>query len=278
MIIVSGITGQTGAATARHLIAKGERVTGLSRNPSAALEGGEVANVDLADTAALTVVLRGASAFYVLLPPQWGVPDVFRALEPIIDSVVSAIEAADVPRVVVLSSIAAHVPDGTGPIRSVRPLEARLAGRDGVTFLRPAYFLENLAGMLDAIRAGQLPTFWDPAQVVSVVGTDDIGATAAELLLSSDAPKVVQLAGPEDVSFDQVAAAFGRAIGTPVLTIALPPAAIEPQLTEMGAGHLANLYAEMNQGVADGRVAFDPAVPVRRSQTSLDVSIGRLLG
>jgi uncharacterized protein YbjT (DUF2867 family) len=277
MIVVSGITGQTGAATARHLLAAGASVTGLTRRPDAALDGVGLATVDLADTPALTAVLQGAKAFYVLLPPQWGAPDMFAAVEPIVRSVVTAIEAADVPRVVVLSSIAAQVPDGTGPIRSVRALEGALATRPGVTFLRPSYFLQNLGSLLEAIHAGQLPTYWDPAMSMPVIDTEDIGAVAAEQLLAEDGPRVLQVTGPRDVAFAEVAQTFGQVLDRAVEPLVLPPEAITPQLEAMGAGHLATLYAEMNRGILEGTIAFDDALPVRRTATPLRDSLRRIV-
>lgn len=280
MIVVSGVTGQTGAVVARHLVAAGRAVRGLSRNPEATVPGGSLATVDLADTEALTAQLGEAEAFYAVLPPQWGAPDMFEATAPIVDGLVGAIEAADVPRVVVLSSVAVQEPEGTGPIRALRPLEARLATRPGVTFLRAAYFVENLGSVVDSVRQGQLPTFWEPSQAVSAVSVADIGRTAAELLQQSptDAPRVVQLAGPDDVSFSEVARQFGTLLGRQVDPLPLPPRAITPTLQEMGAGHLAELYGELNEGIATGVVRFDPAYDVVRGTEPLAQSLGRLLG
>lgn len=280
MIVVSGVTGNTGRAVAQALRASGEEVVGLSRQADAQVSGVRMIQQDLSDGPGLAARLAGASAFYAVLPPQWAAEDYFKAQRPALEGLVHAIQQADVPRVVVLSSVAVQVPEGTGPIRGLRPLEAALQGRSGLTFLRAAYFVENLVGVLDTVRQGQLPVFWDPATPVPMVSVADIGREAARLLRQAPelAPPVVHLAGPEDHSFEEVALGFAAHLDRAVAPLPLPAKAIVPGLQALGAGHLAELYGELNQGVADGRLVFEEGIPLTRGQTPLATSLGALLG
>lgn len=279
MIVVSGVTGNTGRAVARALRGVGESVVGLSRRGDAQVDGVELVRQDLSDGPGLAARLKGAKAFYAVLPPQWAAPDYFEAQRPALEGLVHAIQTAELPRVVVLSSVAVQVPEGTGPIRGLRPLEAALQGRPGLTFLRAAYFVENLVGVLGPVRQGQLPVFWEPGQRVEMVSVSDIGAEAARLLRQApqEAPAVVQLSGPQDHSFVEVAQGFEALLGHSVAPLPLPAHAIVPGLRELGAGHLAELYAELNQGMAEGRLTFEEGIPLTRGQTPLAQSLAGLL-
>jgi len=50
---------------------------------------------------------------------------------------------------------------------------------------------------------------------------------------------------------------------------------IEP-LRQTGAGHIAEMYAEMNQGIESGVVAFEPSLPVTRGSTPLSQTLAQL--
>ena len=282
MDVVFGITGQTGSATANALLETGHPVRALVRDPGKAAawaaRGVELVQGDLHDADAVAAVLQGARGAYVLVPPQWGVPDLFAANEPVVDALVRGVEAADVPRVVLLSSIGAEQPAGTGPIRTLRPLEAAWRDRPGVTFLRAAYFQENLGGSLEPARAdGVLPVFVDPEVPIEMVATADIGREAARLLSETSAARIVQLAGPEPVRFEAVAGVLSEQLGRAVATHRLPPEAITPILEEQGAGHYAVLYAEMNAALDEGRLAFSAELPLVRGNTTVAATLGSLV-
>jgi len=274
MYVIAGITGNTGGAAARALIAAGQSVRGLTRDASKATEWAgqaEVVELELTDTAALTAALTGAKGAYLLVPPHWTTPDFGGYAATIIASITEAVRASGVERVVLLSSIGAELPEGTGPIRVLHTLEGALAEQPGLTFVRPAYFQENIGGFLEPASQGTLPVYLDPDSEISMVATRDIGAEIArQLLIPADrAELVVQLAGPQEYSFSQVAAALGQALGREVQPLQLPPDAIIEPLRQTGAGQIAELYAEMNQALEEGLLHFDPSLPLHRGPTRL---------
>lgn len=281
---VLGITGNTGGRAAEALLEAGASVRALVRSPGKAAawaeRGVEVVAADLGDRAALTAGLEGTEGAFVLLPPQWGAENVFDALAPLIANLLAAIEAADAPRVVVLSSVGAHVPEGTGPIVSLRPLEAGLAGREGVTFLRAAYFQENLGASIETARSeGVFYAGFDPERPIDMVATADIGREAARLLLAAEpGPAVVNLAGPQPRTLREAATALGAALGQTLDVVRIPADGVVEPLRAMGAGHLAELYGEMNAALDAGLVAFEASQAVTRGPTDLETTLAALAG
>lgn len=282
---IFGITGNTGAATADALLAAGHQVTALVRDPAKAAawaaRGVTLIPGDIARAADVTAALEGADGAYVLVPPQWGVPDCFAANQPIIDALLAGLAQAPVARVVMLSSVGVHLAEGTGPIKGLRPLEAGLKGRPGVTFLRAAYFQENLgSGLQPARQDGVLPCFMGAHSALDMVATADIGAEAARQLqiAAADATPIVNLAGPRTQTFAEVAEVLTELLGRPVAALDLPVAALQQTLEGMGAGHLASLYAEMSTAVAQGILGYEPGVPVNRGPTAVRTTLAKLLG
>jgi uncharacterized protein YbjT (DUF2867 family) len=66
-----------------------------------------------------------------------------------------------VPRAVLLSSVAAQLPSGTGPIvtaHNAKQILGKVAGTR-LTSVRAAYFMENILANAHAIKDGVLPVF-----------------------------------------------------------------------------------------------------------------------
>lgn len=282
--LVTGVTGNTGAATARHLLQQGHEVVALVRDVDRASDwaarGVKLVAGSLHNADDIVRALDGVEGVWALVPPQWGVPDYFAAQAPVTAAWIDALHRAPVARTVVLSSIAVHQAAGTGPIRSLRPLEAGLADVLGVTFLRAAYFQENLGGSLQpVVDAGVLPVFFGANTALDMVATEDIGAEAARLLLQdpATAPRIVNLAGPREETFARVATVLSDLLGRSVQVVEQPAQALADVLRGMGAGHLADLYAEMSAGVATGQLAWEPGVAVTRGATGIETTLRGML-
>ncbi|MCB9731134.1 MAG: NmrA family NAD(P)-binding protein [Deltaproteobacteria bacterium] len=284
---VAGVTGHTGRRAAETLLSRGARVRVIVRDPAQgeawAARGAEVAVADLWDEPALADALRGAAGAWLLSPPRVTSPDPLADAERLGRSFAAAIPRSGVGHVVLLSSVGAQHAAGTGPIRTVHHLEGVL-NRLGVarTFVRPAYFLENWASSLGPARGdGVLPTFIPADLVFPQVATADIGRVAAEQLLAgppADGRRVVELAGPEDLSSADVAALVGALLGRPVAPHAAPAAAASQVFPQFGLSQaVADLFAEMYAGVASGVVAFEGA-PVRGSVTARETLAALLAG
>ena len=132
MYAVVGASGNTGSATAGALIETGAAVRAVVRDPAKGeswkARGAEVAVADLEDVSSLTRAFEGVDAAYVLNPPAYTLPDLFARAETVAANIAQAVRSARLPRLVVLSSIGAHLASGTGNIRTNGILE-RVLGR-----------------------------------------------------------------------------------------------------------------------------------------------------
>jgi uncharacterized protein YbjT (DUF2867 family) len=171
-----------------------------------------------------------------------------------------AVQESGIPHVVLLSSLGAELPGGTGPIRSLHYAENALGrAAKNLTVLRAGYFLENWIPVLDAVRSeGLLPSFLAPGKPLAMAATRDIGRTAAELLLDpARGRRVVQLAGPRELTPEDVAQALGQRLGRAVRVQGLPLDAVVPAFTAAGMSpKSAELFREMYAAANAGRLTF----------------------
>jgi uncharacterized protein YbjT (DUF2867 family) len=288
MFAVAGVTGQTGAAVASELLERGQQVRVLVRSAEKGAawreRGADVSVLSLDDVAALVSAFEGIDGAYLIVPPCYDSPDPNAAAFRVVDAYRAALEARPLARLVVLSSIGAQHPDKTGPIIPCHYLERELSKltRTRCTFLRSAYFMENLPNFLPAIKGdGVLPVLFSPSRVTAMVSVRDIGRFSANTLMAASGPQppspprmssqaaaaehdVVEISGPTDQSFNDVAALFSKALGTAVKAVQVPEANIVATLTGVGLPRpTAELYREMAMGVDSGRVAFERG-PVRQ--------------
>lgn len=266
-IAVAGVSGHTGRVAAETLLAAGHRVRVLVRDAQKgeawAAKGAEVALADLQDVPAVTAALRGVDAAYLLVPPNLGVPD-FRAWQYATGAgLLEAVRAAAVPHVVLLSSIGAQHPAGTGPIAGLHPLEKGLAALPGTgaTFIRAAYFMENLMGNLGMLDQGLYPSFAPADAPMPMIATTDIGRVAAARLAGTapapGRPAIVELGGGPWSARD-VARILGEIKGRSVQVAEAPVSAMAQTLTGFGfPPGIAALYQEMTEGAMQGLVAWD---------------------
>ena len=279
MFVVTGATGNTGGATARALLAAGLPVRVFVRDAGRAsrwvARGAEAAVGDLAAASTMARAFDGAEAVFVLNPPAYPMPDLFTRARTLAFSIREAVRRARPGRLVVLSSIGAHLSFGTGIIETNRRFEEVLGDVScPVTFLRPSFFYENwVAGLESAARDGCLPSFLSPLdRAIPMVGAVDIGAAAAAAMRDPDAPRLVELTGPRDYSPQDAAAACSEALGRPVTAVEIPEAAWGSVLAGIGfSRRTIEGWRELFQGFNSGRIRFASArSKVERGMTKLE--------
>jgi NAD(P)H dehydrogenase (quinone) len=93
-----------------------------------------------------------------------------------------------------------------------------------VTFLRPAWFMENFAWDVPSAREGVIASFLQPLdKPVPMIATDDVGRVAAELIQQDWAGcRVVELEGARRITPNEVGATFAKVLGRPVRVEAVP--------------------------------------------------------
>ncbi|TYL92169.1 NAD(P)H-binding protein [Bradyrhizobium rifense] len=229
MYAITGITGKVGGELAKNLLAQGAPVRAVVRDANKgeawARLGCELALAEMEDAAALTKAFTGATAAFILPPsdfdPEPGYPEARR----VIDSVVSALKAAAPERVLCLSTIGADATRDNLLSQRTMMEDALKALGMPLTILHPGWFIENALWDLPSARdAGVIYSFLQPVdKPFPMVATRDVGRVAGELIQESHrGTRIVELEGPRRVSPNDLAAAFGRALGKPVRVEIVP--------------------------------------------------------
>ena len=228
-IAVIGATGQQGGSVVDALLARQQEVRALVRDPESAgaralrNRGVEVVAADQENGESLQRALSGAAALFFMTTfegPEGTEGEVRRGL-----SVADAAARAGVPRVVYSSVGAAERSTGIPHFESKCRVERRLSEVVATKFVRPTFFMENLAPQLADDGSGELvlrlPVAGDvPIQMVAV---RDIGAAAAGILVDPDAVDgdAVELAGDE-LTMAQVADRVAAVLNRPTRYEGLP--------------------------------------------------------
>jgi uncharacterized protein YbjT (DUF2867 family) len=287
MFVITGATGNTGSVAAEALLDAGKPVRVVVRNVEKAkrlaARGAEVVEADLSDEAALIKAFRGAQGVYLLSPPDVTLADFFAARKKLVDGLARAVKAAAVEHVVFLSSSGAQHSSGTGMIVSTYAGEQALRATGlPVTFVRAAYFMENWASVLQPAQSdGVLPSFIAASHAIPMVASRDIGKTVARALL--DGPRgtrIIELAGPAEVSPAEVAATLSKLLGREVKVAEVPLEAAVPTFTSFGFSQsVAEGFREMFEGLANGKVNWEGGnAEAMRGTTSLESELRALIG
>jgi uncharacterized protein YbjT (DUF2867 family) len=279
MYVVFGANGHTGSVVAEKLIEHGNRVRAVARDPkkleALRAKGAEVVAADVLDVASVANALRGAEGAYLLIPPDNASTDLVARGRRIIDNYVAGLSQQAIPHAAVLSSVGAQMASGTGPIVITHHAEMTLpkAAATKFTFVRAAYFMENVLNFAQAIKNdGMIPVFGGgEGHPFAMIATRDIGEVAADALLSP--PQVhqwIELSGPKEYSFNDAAAEASAILGRPVKATPLPIDAMAPTMMQFGvSANVAGLYREMTEAFGSGLIRFEGSKRSMRGKVPL---------
>ncbi|MGH7259561.1 MAG: NmrA family NAD(P)-binding protein [Nitrospiraceae bacterium] len=286
MFVVAGVTGHTGAAVADTLLEKKQQVRVIVRTADKGAtwraRGAEVAVASLDDTQAMARAFEGAKGAYLLIPPNYAAASYLEDRKKVADALAKAVKASGLGHMVFLSSVGAHLPEGTGPIRIVRYGEQQLgAAAKSITILRPPYFFENWQPVLGVAKAeGVLPSFIAPGKKIPMISTRDIGRIAAEQLIAGGRGRtVLELSGPDGYSPNDVAAALGKILKHPVKVQQAPLTAVVLTFKSFGfSDDAARLFEEMYRGFEQGTIDFEKTGATHvRGQVALAEALAQLV-
>jgi uncharacterized protein YbjT (DUF2867 family) len=285
MYVVIGATGNTGAVVADTLLAKKQKVRVVGRDVKRlerfTRKGAEAFVADVTDPAAVTKAFSGATAAYIMFPPNISAPDVYGYQQRVGDAFVAALQKNGVQHVVALSSYGADKPDRCGPVVGLHDLEQKLGTISGLhaLYLRAGYFMENLLPQVGVIQS--MGTLAGPVRAdlpLPMIDTRDIGAVAAASLVALEftGKRARELQGPRNVTYVEAAKIIGAAIGKPDLGyFQAPPAQLKPALLAMGmSSNMADLLLEMAQALNDGYMrALEPRSPENSTPTTIETFV-----
>ena len=228
MYAITGVTGRVGGELARTLRAAGLPVRAILRDATKAAPwqalGCEIALARMEDAPALTAAFVGATAVFVLPPPQFDPSPGYPEARAVCESVAAGLAGARPGRVVSLSTVGADaVHDNLLTQRTLMETALQPLATP-VTFLRPAWFIENAAWDVGTARdTGVLPSFLQPLdKLFPMVATGDVGRAAASLMQQEwQGVRVVELEGPKRLSANDLAAGFAQVLYRPVDAVAV---------------------------------------------------------
>jgi len=259
--VVCGATGRAGSVVAKELRSRGHEVTAIVRDPSRAgpLQslGVRIAPGSLEDSETLTTALRDADGFFAILPEDPFGPDFRGPRQRMSAALATAVRESTVPHTVLLSAIAASLPDGNGPARDLHELEDILNDTGTVlTTLRASWLQENIGSAIPpATSAGIYPNFLPSADAAfPTIATREVGRIAADALTDTPRQETIDLLGPP-YTVRQMSQVLGKALGKDLQVVDIPPAAHVPTLVQAGLSpEFAEAVAELYACFGTGRV------------------------
>jgi uncharacterized protein YbjT (DUF2867 family) len=251
--LIFGGTGNIGSRVAQRLIARGERPSMFVRDAkkAKALFGNQV-ELHVGDLeqprSSLAEALAGSDGIFLVTDgPDLDLRD---------RAVAVAAKSAGVRQVVKLSTLDVHSGVGTGPWHARGEAAVRESGV-AFTFIQAAGFMSNALGWSHSIRErGVLRTSTGHGKI-AFIHPDDIAdvATAALLTRDHDGQSLV-ITGPEALSYGEMAATIGSAIGKHVRFEEISDAqAYAGVVRWAGEGPYADALVDIWRAVREGRLA-----------------------
>ncbi|HMS82223.1 MAG TPA: NAD(P)H-binding protein [Nitrospira sp.] len=281
MFVVVGATGNTGSSVVETLLAHKQPVRVVVRSADKGAgwkaKGADVAVASLDDVSALAQAFKGAKGVYLLVPPNYGAEAWLADQRARMDRAADAVKKSGIEHVVFLSSAGGHLLGGTGPIRAAGYGERALgSSAKQITILRPSYFMDNWGPVIGAAKAqGVLPTFIAPQVEIPMNSTKDIGRIGAERLMAGGQGKqIVEMAGPEEYSPEQVATVLGQLLGKTVTAQHAPLSAVVPTFKSFGfSDEAAKLFEEMYAAFSKGAIGYEHPEKLVRGTVTLHESL-----
>lgn len=264
LVTVVGATGKLGAVVARRLLARGVSVIPVVRSPEKLDPDlrAVARRFDVERSETIAPALDGATLLVSCLHGRYGV-DLLRAMP------------TSVERVVLLGStrIFTRFPDpNVGLLRATEDALAR-CGIPGVmlhpTMIYGAAAENNLQRIATYIRKfGIIPLPGGGRTLLQPIHVEDVAACVEAALFRAEAPGApIVVAGPEPVSYRDLALAVGDAIGKRPLILPLPA-----PLLEAGTGLTAVLpFLPRIRRAEVRRLAEDKTYPIHEMRRRLGV-------
>ena len=280
MYLITGATGNTGSVVAKGLLKQGKKVRVVARGQEKLKElaslGAETLIGDITSQDTADKAFAGIEAAYIMIPPAMTDPDFRGYQKKLTDVYGSALEAnGSVKHVVVLSSFGADKDAKTGPILGLhfprKIASNRSRRRTPFSLCVPVISWRTLwASRCDSSNGRGSSAHSSPiSKSLSSPGID-IGDAALKALLQLKftGHQTRDLQGQRDLTYLEITAIIGAAIGTPDLQYqVISSEQFAGFIEQMGwAQNVAALMAEMVEAQIVGHVR--PLEPRSASNTT----------
>lgn len=277
MIVVTTPTGKIGSQVVKGLLDAGEVVRVIVRDASKLpLEIAERVEVVEGSHDNFAVVLKAcedAESFFLVVPPSFTTTDGAAYYMSFTTPLIEAIESGKMKRVVAVSACGRGVPLKAGVVSDSLAKDEKIE-KTGVAFraLWCPGFYENMLRQLDAIKSqGAFFSPSIPEMKTRHCATKDIAGQAVKLLLdrSWTGQGGVGVFGPEDLSWNELAAIMTDVLGRPVRFQPVPYEAYKATLVQYGASpEFAASLVEMHEAKDKGLDNAEPRTAENTTPTS----------
>lgn len=256
MIVVTTPTGNIGHQVLNNILGSDEPMRVIARDPAKlpdeVREQVEVVQGSQDDPQVLARAFNGADTLFWVLPIDYQAASAEETFVEFTRPASAAIRNQGVKRVVGVSALGRTTPyaDRAGFVT------ASLAMNDLITSTGVAFralsmpgFMDNLLGQARVIsQRGAFFNVVSPDRALPAVATCDIATVATRLLLDNTwtGQEEVPVLGPEDLSFNDMAAVISEVLGAPVRYQQIPGGTFKEQLVKSGlSGPMAEALLEM---------------------------------
>jgi len=234
MILLTGITGKTGAQVLRALADRGIPLRALVRDPGKAGRPAapqlELVQGDFGDAASLSEAMRGVDQAFMLTPNNE------KQLENEMRFVDAAVTAG-VSHVVKLSASGADA-DSPALLKRFHGLSEAHLARSGLAFtiVRPNFYMQNLLQCAASIAADDRFCLPMGSGRTGLIDVRDVGDFAAGVLTGSGHEgRTYYITGPEILSFAELAQQMSEVLGRRIEYVDIPGGQFGSQLRGAGA-------------------------------------------
>eukprot|EP01100_Stratorugosa_tubuloviscum_P014046 TRINITY_DN728_c1_g1_i1.p1 TRINITY_DN728_c1_g1~~TRINITY_DN728_c1_g1_i1.p1 ORF type:complete len:304 (+),score=137.83 TRINITY_DN728_c1_g1_i1:122-1033(+) len=290
--VVTGANGNTGKLVANKLLEHKVNVRVILRNENNREHweqlGAQVVIANLDDSSTLIKAFENASSIYLMNPPAYS-DDLFERVEKISNAYIEAIKVTNPQKLVILSSVGAHLATGTGNIITTYIMDQKIAKLNiQKSFIRAAYFLENWANPIAALKnnPNQLSSFVIPIDLkLPMITNEDIAITSVNEMLDISSielnkTKIIELEGETHISPIEIANILSKLTNTSIQAQPIPRE-LWPQILNKHNFSPSTIQAfiELNDGFNSGYITWEggPNVISIRGTTSFESVLSKLL-
>jgi uncharacterized protein YbjT (DUF2867 family) len=259
-ILLTGATGYVGGRLLPLLGADGWRVRCLARQPEhlspRVPDGVEVVQGDLLDAASLSAAMQGVETAFFLVHSMGATGDFETQDRLAAENFAAAARAAGVQRIIYLGGLGADEPDLSAHLRSRHEVGERLRAHDvPVIEFRASIIIGSGSLSYEMIRAlvERLPVMvmprWVRVMAQPIAIGDVLAYLRAALSLKMDGSVMVEIGGPDQVSYGELMREYARQRGLRRLMIPVP--LLTPRLSSLWLGLVTPLYARVGRKLVD---------------------------
>lgn len=218
MILVTGAAGKTGLAVIRALAQKGKPVRALVRRPEQAeavtnIGSQDVVLGDLGDRSSIERAVDGAAAIYHICPNVD--PGEITYAELLIEAAVSA----KISQFGYHSVLHPQTEQMVHHWKKLRVEELLFASGLHFTIIQPCAYMQNVFALKESIqKSGVIEVPYSTRAKLSLVDLEDVAAAVATVMTEFGHNEAIyELAGPEALTYKQIAENLQAIQGTPVM-------------------------------------------------------------